>query len=1119
MRTLTKRRLERPLAVFMAALLAIGLFPAVAVAATHSFDISLGDILIEESTAYPGALSVSVDGTITQDNIDRSDTIQLTGSTSENSVTVDVDGNVNLELSNLSIVAAPGPAFSRTAINITGAANVAMSLAGANTLDSGSNISSNAASIRLGSDATLTIDGTSSDSLQVTGVGSGPGIGANFRETAGSLIINGGTITAQSTTSAIAGGSEGCAIGGGYQGSMKSIVINGGTITAKAAKCAAIGANYTEINGGVISGTNNPSVSFFTNPVIGVNNGTTVITGGTITADGSGNNLGGSTIRITGGSVTAVQGTFQTQPTNGAVPVYASVFNTGSATTAVQPGDLDAQRTGLTTALVPDPYGNVYGVAGVVSDASADVCFWLPEIDIPVIDVADHSAVLGYDDSGLPRTIAAGLDNPADLALLNPSDFSAAATYQWLKDGTPITGATSPTLQATEKGDYTLEVTDTSAESGSPVTYESQRTITLTAQYTIDFDKNGGFGYDHSQTKLVDTPLTLDANGYTLTGYTFIGWNTAANGSGTSYADGAVLSTDLSTTAGSTVTLYAQWAPIQYWVQFVGNGSDTGTMVNQQLTYDASTQTLTANAYGRTGYTFAGWNAAADGSGTSYADQAIVSPDLTSTAGAIVSLFAQWTANNYTVVYDGNGSDAGSMGNQGFTYDANQSLAQNAFSRTGYTFTGWNTAADGTGQSFADQAAKPNASADPNGTVTLYAQWVANEYDIAFNGNGSDSGSMNPIPTVWDATVTVPAPVSAFARTGYLFEGWNTEANGSGTWFWIGDDLRNISPGDTGATVVLYAQWQASTYDVTFDGNGADSGSMTDQTLTYDTAATLDLNAFMRAGYTFTGWSWAAPDGTERTFADGELVQNLVTDGSTVDLVAQWQANSYAVSFDGNGATAGAMIDQPMTYDVEAGLTANAYKRGGHDFAGWNTEADGSGTAYTDGQAVKNLTPEQNGSVTLYAQWTEHAPVIAVDAASYKHGETVTVSGSGFEPGVLVKMTLHSTPIHVATLTSQADGTLAGTFTVPTEAEVGSHTLQADDSYHTALVQLEIAKAASPSDDPSNNTTPSNNATGDGAAKVLPHAGDTLLPFALGALGLLVIAGGVLVVVRRHQRS
>ena len=82
----------------------------------------------------------------------------------------------------------------------------------------------------------------------------------------------------------------------------------------------------------------------------------------------------------------------------------------------------------------------------------------------------------------------------------------------------------------------------------------------------------------------------------------------------------------------------------------------------------------------------------------------------------------------------------------------------------------------------------------------------------------------------------------------------------------------------------------------------------------------------------------------------------------------QPQPTGYTVTFDGNGGS-GTMANQSFDYDEEKALAANSFTRTGHDFTGWNTKADGSGTPYTDEQEVKNLTDTDGGTVTLYAQW------------------------------------------------------------------------------------------------------------------------------------------------------
>ena len=117
--------------------------------------------------------------------------------------------------------------------------------------------------------------------------------------------------------------------------------------------------------------------------------------------------------------------------------------------------------------------------------------------------------------------------------------------------------------------------------------------------HTVTFNANGGTGTMSPQTANVPTALT--ANAFTRTGYTFSGWNTAAGGGGTAYADGATYS------FAADITLYAQWSALaNHTVTFNANGG-TGTMTAQIANVPTA---LTANAFTRTGYTFSGWNTA-----------------------------------------------------------------------------------------------------------------------------------------------------------------------------------------------------------------------------------------------------------------------------------------------------------------------------------------------------------------------------------------------------------------------------------------------------------------------------------------------------------------------------
>ena len=153
--------------------------------------------------------------------------------------------------------------------------------------------------------------------------------------------------------------------------------------------------------------------------------------------------------------------------------------------------------------------------------------------------------------------------------------------------------------------------------------------------YTVTYNSNGGSGTmtDSNSPYASGSTVTTLANSFTPpTGMAFAGWNTAANGSGASYA------ADATFTITSDVTLYAQWvASYTYNITYDANGG-TGTMSPNPQTGSGSSVTLTANTFTNAGKTFTGWNTAANGSGNSYSDGQTISL----TGNLTTTLFAQW---------------------------------------------------------------------------------------------------------------------------------------------------------------------------------------------------------------------------------------------------------------------------------------------------------------------------------------------------------------------------------------------------------------------------------------------------------------------------------------------
>jgi len=156
------------------------------------------------------------------------------------------------------------------------------------------------------------------------------------------------------------------------------------------------------------------------------------------------------------------------------------------------------------------------------------------------------------------------------------------------------------------------------------------------------------------------------------------------------------------------------------------------------------------------------------------------------------------------------------------------------------------------------------------------------------------------------------------------------------------------------------ALWDMGDFEITFDGSGG-TGSMSPQTVSYGGSVMLTTNAFTKDHYDFDGWS-TTPTGSIEYFDNGTFT---LSTNDNVTLYAVWSPEIYKISFSANGGY-GTMDPQYFSYDTPSPIRATGYTRPGYDFAGWNTEADGSGTlTYMDGGSYS-----ASEDKILYAQWT-----------------------------------------------------------------------------------------------------------------------------------------------------
>lgn len=231
--------------------------------------------------------------------------------------------------------------------------------------------------------------------------------------------------------------------------------------------------------------------------------------------------------------------------------------------------------------------------------------------------------------------------------------------------------------------------------------------------YKIHFNPNGGTGSMNDQSFTYGKTKTLAANKYKRSGYTFIGWNTKKEGTGTSYANKEKVKS-LSQKQGETIHLYAMWQGYSYRIHYEGNGATSGAMADSVHVYGTKSL-LNKNSFKRKGYTFAGWNTQMDGKGKTYKDKAAVT-DLTAAKNQTITLYAKWKAITYKITYKPNKGKMPSSVRKSYKVNT-KTFTLPKPTRKGYDFDGW----------YKDKKFKKRADqikTGSTGNLTLYAKWV-----------------------------------------------------------------------------------------------------------------------------------------------------------------------------------------------------------------------------------------------------------------------------------------------------------------------------------------------------------------------------------------------------------
>lgn len=301
--------------------------------------------------------------------------------------------------------------------------------------------------------------------------------------------------------------------------------------------------------------------------------------------------------------------------------------------------------------------------------------------------------------------------------------------------------------------------------------------------------------YATSVTNNENSILTMPENP-TKTGYSFAGWNTLSDGSGSTVTQSTIITQN--------TTVYATWTPNSYLVVTYSYTSDsygdTGGTVKSYLEsvnadandvhYYLFLETATVIATANFDYSFIGWYTQGNGG-------SLVSPSATHSFVVLSrkDLYAKFDVTTYNIVYSANGATNTQMINDALHYNDSITLKENTYTRTGYTFLGWATTPQGQ-VVYSNEAVFTLTSRE---NIILYAVWQANSYTISFVANGGTGNMVNQTVN-YDQMTTLNA--NTFTRTGYTFAGWAYTPNGAPIYV----DQAQIQFAQT-INLTLYAIW------------------------------------------------------------------------------------------------------------------------------------------------------------------------------------------------------------------------------------------------------------------------------------------------------------------------
>ena len=563
-------------------------------------------------------------------------------------------------------------------------------------------------------------------------------------------------------------------------------------------------------------------------------------------------------------------------------------------------------------------------------------------IPIKITETASGINNSEFTTSDISVLVNGTIVNPSTKTLTYNSVSNGVYSYTLTLNGITLNGKVTLEIAAGAVKDIATN-SNSKATLDPSITVSNTYTISLngncatTAGTTSIYEKyNTGIYLDSALTKAMTTstnPITKPARNYTV--------SFDANNTGITVPSAITKSYSYS----------GYYTDVTAGTQMINeNGYITSSFKNTSYTSNGTLcahwkakPSVTIPAISKTGYTCS-WNTSADGNGTSYNGGDVTDKLNTQT------LYAVCKANSYTVSYNSNGG-SGTMTNDTATYDSNFITKKNTFTKTGYTFNGWNEKADGTGTVWGLTTSGVYESGKTwkwtyTKNITLYAQWKANtntKYVVKHYKQKLDGTYPSEADDTDNLTGTTDSSVSPAVKD---------VKNNSNYIGFTAPSVQTVTIAGDGSTVVTYKYTRnkytftlGSTTGITTTGSTA-SGS-------YYYGSTITLKASANTGYTFNGW----------TSSNTNLVANQTNASATftmpagnITMTPSTGYASYTVTYDAttNGGST-AKQTASTKYKSLVDLT-NKAEKSGYDFVGWNTNKDATSALSSYEMPAKDVT-------------------------------------------------------------------------------------------------------------------------------------------------------------------